>query len=526
MRTLEPVDSFQTMWPILRGEMPTRIRDFDWAATPLGPISSWSIQQRSAVELMLSCGFPTTLQLGAEGILLYNDSYIPLIGTRHPAALGDSIFTTFPEIRETYEPLFHRVHAGETVVVEDLPFRYMRDQHLVDTWFNISYSPVLDDNGAVAGVLAIGFETTARLALQRSEERYRALFENIDDGGMIIEQLPRRSDGLRDYRYVLMNRAGTAMFGLPDVTGQTIRAYFPNEDEEWYDFYDEVIETGKPMRFERTASSVGMVIEMFLARIGDPAEKHLLVLMRDITERRRAQEVLRQSEKLAAVGRLASSIAHEINNPLEAITNLVYLARGGEVSPQVASLLDLADKELRRVSLITTETLRFHRQASQPAKTDIAELLDSILRFHESRLDQAHITTERDYRPCPEILCYPGEIRQVLANLVTNAIEAMSSSPGARILNVRLRGISDTLYRRPGVCLSVFDSGVGMSSAAKPLVFEPFFTTKEATNSGLGLWISRDIVQKHHGRLRFRSRQAEPHRGTVFTLFLPIDPTG
>ncbi|WP_162601926.1 ATP-binding protein [Occallatibacter savannae] len=505
--------------------MSGRIRDFDWAATPLGPIDSWPTTLRNTVEFLLSCGFPTTLQWGRDAVLLYNDAYIPVIGTRHPAALGHSIFETFPEIRETYEPLFQRVRAGETVVLEDLPYRYVRDNHPIDTWFNLSYSPVRDVDGSVQGVLAIGVETTARVALERTQELYRTLFENIDDGCMIIEQLPRRPDGLRDYRYILTNPASTAMFGLPNLAGKSVRDTFPQEDEEWYDHYDQVIKTGQPVRFERAASSVGMVIEMFLARIGEASDKRLLVLMRNITERRRAQEALRQSEKLAAVGRLASSIAHEINNPLEAVTNLVYLARAGAVSPETASLLDQADKELRRVSLITTETLRFHRQTSQRSLTDIAQLLDSILILHESRLDQARITTERKYRPHPEILCSPNEIRQVLANLITNAIEAMANLSSPRTLSIRLHAATDPRSGKPGIILVIGDTGSGMAPMAQARAFEPFFTTKEATNSGLGLWITREILDKHQGRLRFRSRQSSAYRGTIFTLFLPADPT-
>lgn len=517
--------SRQNLWPVFPGEMSSRIRTFDWAATPLGPIHSWPAHLRNAVELMLNCGFSTTLQWGPEGTLLYNDPYIPLIGGRHPIALGHPIFETFPEIRPTYEPLFQRVRQGETVVFEDLPYRYMRDEHLIDTWFNLSYSPIYDDSGSVSGVMAIGFETTARVALRRSEELYRTLFENIDDGCMIIEQLPRRPDGLRDYRYILMNPASTAMFGLPDLTGQSVRDNFPKEDEEWYDFYDQVIETGKPMRFERTASTVGMAIEMFLARVGDAEEKRLLVLMRNVTERRRAQEMLRQTEKLAVVGRLASSIAHEINNPLAAVTNLVYLARQRDLPPDTVTLLNQADRELRRVSLITSETLRFHHQYARPSKSDLAELLDSILLLHESRLLQAQITTERRYRPHPEIMCLPNEIRQVLANLITNSIEAMSSNSGRRLLTLRMRSSTEKKTGLPGLTLTISDTGSGMNPAARVHAFEPFFTTKEATNSGLGLWISNEIVRKHAGHLRFRSRHSGNHRGTVFTLFLPENPT-
>ena len=505
--------------------MADRIREFDWAATPVGPISSWPYCLRQALEMVLGCGFPTTLQWGPSAILFYNDAYIRLIGPRHPIALGRSIFDTFPEIRAPYEPLFDRVHRGETVVFEDLPYRYAREDRFIDTWFNMSYSPVRDERGVVAGVLAIGFETTSTRRLRESEERYRTLFDNIDDGCMIIEQLPAAPDGRHDYRYVLMNPTSTSMFGRSDLTGQTIRDNFPGEDEEWYEFYDQVIETGKPLRFERLAASQGMVLEMFIARIGDPSDKRVLVLMRNVTERRRAQDAVRQAEKLSAVGRLASSIAHEINNPLEAVTNLIYLARQTSDPPDIRKFLDWADKELRRVSLITTQTLRFHRQQSNSSLTDLAEVLDSILLLHEGRLQQAEITTVRRYRPHPRVLCRPNDIRQALGNLVTNAIEAMQFDAATRQLTVRLHGANHPRSGEAGVAVLVSDTGAGISPAAQIRLFEPFFTTREATNSGLGLWITREIVSKHGGTLRYRSRQRTPARGTLFSVFLPANST-
>ncbi|WP_348263593.1 ATP-binding protein [Telmatobacter sp. DSM 110680] len=525
MRIPGLTETNEDKWPATTVEMAARIRQFAWESTHLGQIASWSACLRRTVEMMLSCGFPCTLQWGEQGILMYNDPYIQLIGARHPSALGRPIFETFPEIIETYKPLFERVRSGETLVFEDLPYRYIREDKAVDTWFTLSYSPIRNDAGAVAAVLAIGFETTSRVALRQSEERYRTLFENVDEGCMVIEQLPLAADGRRDYRYILMNRASTMMFGKPDLTGQTIRANFPDEDEEWYEFYDQVLSTGNSLRFERASLPQGKVLEMFLACFGDPTDKRLLVLMRDVTERRRAQEALRQSEKLAAVGRLASSIAHEINNPLEAVTNLVYLARRENISPVAASLLDQADKELRRVSLITTETLRFHRQQSLPVRTDIAELLDSILILHESRLMQARITTERRYKAHPEILCLPNDIRQVLANLISNAIEAMNANTGTRILTLRLHAAVNSRTGERGITVLISDNGSGMNAAARARAFEPFFTTKEATNSGLGLWIVREIVEKHHGHLRFRTSQAGPRRGTLFSLFLAATPS-
>jgi signal transduction histidine kinase len=229
---------------------------------------------------------------------------------------------------------------------------------------------------------------------------------------------------------------------------------------------------------------------------------------------------MRQSEKLAVVGRLASSIAHEINNPLEAVTNLIYLARFDAESARTIDLLDQAERELRRISLITTETLRFHRQNTQPSLSDVAELLESVVLLHDGRIRQENITIHRRYRTHPKIVCLPSEIRQVLANLVGNAIEAMQGNADLRLLSLRIQVATDIKTGRRGLRLVVADTGSGMSAAAAARVFEAFFTTKETTGTGLGLWVSAEIVKKHRGTLSFRSRQSQPHRGTLFSLFL------
>jgi signal transduction histidine kinase len=222
---------------------------------------------------------------------------------------------------------------------------------------------------------------------------------------------------------------------------------------------------------------------------------------------------------------LASSIAHDINNPLEAVTNLIYLARNEAVPPSVAHYLDLAQQELRRITHITIETLRFHRQASQPVRSEIVEIVESVLLLHEGRLRAAQIETLRRFREHPTILCIPNEIRQVVANLIGNAVDAMIKNTGPRTLAIRVHRACDPRTNVPGVRVLVADSGSGIPAASREHLFEPFFTTKETTGTGLGLWVSDEIVRRHNGVLRFRSRDADPHRGTAFSLFLREETT-
>jgi PAS domain S-box-containing protein len=242
---------------------------------------------------------------------------------------------------------------------------------------------------------------------------------------------------------------------------------------------------------------------------------------RDITELKRAEAALLQSEKLAAVGRLASSIAHEINNPLESVTNLIYLARQDAGSEEVRSYLETAERELRRVAVITNQTLRFHKQATKPRLVSCEELFESVLSIHQGRVVNAHVRIERRNRGDAAVMCFEGEIRQVLNNLAGNAIDAMH--PRGGLLLLRSRAGTEWSTGRRGVVLTVADSGEGMSPAVMKRVFEPFFTTKGDSGTGLGLWVSKEIIDRHQGSLRVRSSQREGHHGTVFTLFLPAE---
>ena len=249
------------------------------------------------------------------------------------------------------------------------------------------------------------------------------------------------------------------------------------------------------------------------------------VIVLDASERKRSEEALRKTEKLAATGRLAASIAHEINNPLEAITNLLFLLRSycGLQDPALNYVV-MAEHEAKRISEITQQTLRFYRQSTLPGRVRMGELLDSVLNLYPARINSLRLQVERRYDAELDIFCYAGELRQVFANLVGNAIDA-SSANGKLILRARpSRNWKDPSQR--GVRFAVADNGSGMEPAVRERIFEAFFTTKEITGTGLGLWVSQEIVEKHHGLMHVRSRAASAGRpsGTVFQIFIPDNP--
>jgi signal transduction histidine kinase len=228
-------------------------------------------------------------------------------------------------------------------------------------------------------------------------------------------------------------------------------------------------------------------------------------------------EALRRSEKLAAAGRMAATIAHEINNPLEAITNLWFLLSREDVSPNARAFLESMGHELNRVSHITKQTLQFYRVGVSAAPVDLAQQIDeAVLMFsHRAQALGAHV--EVDHAEPATVYGFVGELRQLFANLIVNALEA-----GAR--NIRIRTARACDWKNPsrrGVRITIADNGAGIPAAAAAKVFEPFFTTKDEKGTGLGLWVSRGIVRKHEGSISMRTCTRPGHSGTAFSIFLP-----
>jgi PAS domain S-box-containing protein len=240
--------------------------------------------------------------------------------------------------------------------------------------------------------------------------------------------------------------------------------------------------------------------------------------VQDITGRRTQEHALRESEKLAATGRLAATIAHEINNPLEAITNLIYLARTDPGIPApVQSLLETADAELARVAQIAQQTLGFYRDTARPVAVDVNELLRAIADLFKRKMRSKSLTCTFDLEPGACVFALQGEMRQVFSNLLVNAMDASQQS------NIHIRTRIRRSFGTPSVTVLISDRGAGVPRFLRQRLFTPFVTSKESIGTGLGLWVTRGIVQKHGGFIDFRTR-TEPPAGTLFRVVLPITP--
>jgi PAS domain S-box-containing protein len=238
----------------------------------------------------------------------------------------------------------------------------------------------------------------------------------------------------------------------------------------------------------------------------------------NITSRKQAEGALRTSEKLATAGRMAASLAHEINNPLAAITNLLYLiGQDGSIKESSRHYLEMAMTELTRVSHITRNMLAFYRESVSPVEFSLAEVAASVLELYDSKIRTSKIQPVVELQDSAMVEGFAGEIRQVVSNLVVNAVEAM---PKGGILRLRTRSYHDS-DGNTWAQLLVADNGTGVLPEHRSKIFEPFFTTKGEKGTGLGLWVTRDIVEKHGGRIELRTRTGAIH-GTCFRVVLPL----
>jgi signal transduction histidine kinase len=218
---------------------------------------------------------------------------------------------------------------------------------------------------------------------------------------------------------------------------------------------------------------------------------------------------------------MAASLAHEINNPLAAVTNLLYLvAQDTSLSEHSQKFITMATGELARVSQITRNILAFYRESHSPVEIDLSELIASVLELYAPKIRQSRVEVDFRRDGACAITAFPGELRQVFSNLIVNAVDAM---PGGGKLRIRVRPSSNRRSQQRGVRLVVADTGSGIPRDHLNHLFEPFFTTKGEKGTGLGLWVSRDIISKHDGTIHIRTASGAGKNGTCFSIFLPTE---
>lgn len=394
----------------------------------------------------------------------------------------------------------------------------------LDAWFAINLQPA--DDGLVISFRDITAKRRDQEDLRRKTEEasrqlaeLESLYETAPIGLAYFDPV--------EFRYLRLNDRQAAFFGMPkeQILGRTLTEMAPIPG--LYELFVQTREGNPVINFPLEGELISnpgehryWTVNYFPVYGPDGKVQGITAASLEVTAQKKTELALIESEKLAAVGRLASSISHEINNPLEAVTNLLYLiATSPDLTDEMKSWVNLAQTELQRVSHIATETLRFHRQATSPTLVTAQQLVSSVLNLYQGRLNNSGIAVETSYSSKLPIRCFENNIRQVLNNLISNAMDAMRGNGGRLV--VRAHDAIDSATGRSGLRITVADNGTGIPEHARKRIFEAFFTTKELNGTGLGLWISSDIVRQHHGRLTFRSTQHPIHHGTVFSLFLP-----
>lgn len=449
-------------------------------------------------------------------ITSWNKAAVRVFGYGADEIVGQSVLRLIPpELHAEEELIMQKLRAGEQI---DHHFETVRIKKSGEK-FSVSelISPIIDEEGNVIGVSRITRDMSDLKQIDDSRFRLAAIVDSADDA-IISKDL---NGIVRTW-----NEGAHRMFGYTpeEMVGQSILKLIPpelqhEEDEilrklragERVDHYETTRVKKNGQRFE---------VSVTISPIKDETGRVIGAskIARDISDRKRVERLLVQSEKLAATGRMAAAIAHEINNPLESLLNLIYLARQNiDKAGKAHRYLLTAEEELERVAHIARQTLGYYRDNGSPTEVHLHDLIENVLTVYNSKLLAADITLDRRFNDLQKIVVSKGEMLQVFSNIIANSIEAMHEG-GTLCISIR-KIISSA---GDGIQLVVQDNGVGISQDHLPKVFEPFFTTKGNLGTGIGLWVARQLVEGRGGRISIASSTEKGKSGTTVTIFIPF----
>ena len=420
-----------------------------------------------------------------------------------------------PEDRQLLLTRFHEAAAGH--------HRFELDYRIIERdgtlrWLSTK-GKMFEENGSRV-MLGMASEITAQKQAEEMRSQFRAVLGSLIEGVCYTD-----TSGAIQY----LNPAAEHMLGYKsdEVRGRLLHdlLHLDCDLNSTSCCLHNAISAGHPccVQEERlmTKSGSRLIAEYTAAPVtSDGSTLGAVMMFRDISERKRAEEAVRASEKMAATGRMAATISHELRNPLDSVMQLLYLVRQSDkLGPSERQQLDLIDQELRRMTEVAQQTLAMHRQPASMVPVNLAKLIDGILLLYGKKTRSHKIEIERRYDWHGEIPGYPAELRQVFGNLIVNAVDAMPAG-GRLVLHIR-RSCEPVASGREGVLVSLLDSGTGIPSEVRKHLFEPFFTTKGEKGSGVGLWVSSGIIKRHHGTIRVHSDSRAARSYTCFQVFLP-----
>lgn len=436
-----------------------------------------------------------------------NDRAVEYFNVERPQILGRSLWEFFPEAKGT-----NLEQELALAAEQQQPRHFEFHNPSRNVWLECHVYP--SDDGVGLYARDITSQKQAKQDAEKAEERLKLIATTTDVGTWYCD-LP--------FTVLEWSAKTKEHFGMrPDET-VTIASFYerihPEDRERTRHAIEKSIEQRSPYDIDyRTVSDDGEIKwiraigRAFYDAEGKPIRFDGITI--DQTDRRNAEEALRRSERLATAGRLAATVAHEVNNPLEAVTNLIYLCQHDpHATENIRTHLALADEELRRVAHIVRQTLGFYRETSAPQSSNLAELVHGVISLYQKRYIQKHVTLHTEFDESVEAMIVTGGIRQVMANLLSNALDACSAGDDVTV----------RIFSQDGeAVMEVADTGHGVHQTNLTKLFEAFFTTKTDIGTGLGLWVSRGIVEKHGGRIIVKSSTDPKDHGTVFTVYLPL----
>ena len=444
---------------------------------------------------------------------------------------------------QSIQNVFRIINERTRVTAEDLVGRVLRERRVVELVNHTalvakdgqeipiedSAAPIRDSAGSIIGVVLVFHDVTekrrAQEALRYQLDLVQAITQSAADAIFVTD-----ANGCVTF----VNQEGEKVFGFArdEFLGKNLHDSIHHHHSDGRPYsaeecqlaglhrYGEGVRNFDDVFFRKDGSQVSVSCSNAPLEI-DGSRVGTVMVVRDVSDRKRSEEALLRSEKLASVGRMAASIAHEINNPLEAVTNTLYLAKANLDKPYLAQqYLEMADDELNRISHITRQTLGFYRESSAPAAVSVNSILDSAVDLLRGKIKVKRATVEKQYDGDLRVNAVSGELRQVFANLLANSLDAVADSGIVKLHVSRSTRLSSG---QPCVRITVADNGTGIDAAALPRIFEPLFTTRESVGSGLGLWVSKQILEKHHGSIHVRTRTDGAHRGTTFSVVIPVN---
>jgi PAS domain S-box-containing protein len=448
-------------------------------------------------------------------IISWNAAATRVFGYQPSEIIGRSILTLIPpELQHEEAEILRKLRAGERIEhYETTRMRKSGERFPI----SVTISPIRDASGNVVAASKIAHDISERRRTDESLSRLAAIVDSADDA-----IIGKNLSGI----VTSWNKAAERIFGYTarEMIGQSILRLIPEglqyeEDEilrklragERIDHY-ETTRKKKSGELFQVSVTISPIIDHSGRVIG--ASK----IARDISDKKRVEQLLIQSEKLAATGRMAAAIAHEINNPLESLINLIFLARQHSASDsRVTQLLLTAEQELERVSHIARQTLGYYKDTGAPTSVHIPELIQNVLTVYKSKMMSASIAVDSRFNGLQKISLSKGEMLQVLSNVIANAIDSMKRGG---VLTITTRNVLSS--PQDGIEIAVRDTGIGIEQDNLPRVFEPFFTTKGMLGTGIGLWVAKQLVLRRGGQISIASSTRAGDSGTTVTIFVPF----